>query len=64
MQEQRARATQQQLAADDPERLRWIRIERRYATIRGKALHLLMLHARHRWWWRSVRLLRRSSYLL
>lgn len=62
--ERRARAAHQRLAPDDPERLRWMRIERRYATIRGNALHLLMRHARHRWWWRSIRLLRRSLYLL
>lgn len=42
----RARKEYTERANDDPEHLSWLRIERRYATIRGNAQHLLIIHAR------------------
>ncbi|HEX6292435.1 MAG TPA: hypothetical protein VFZ66_24830 [Herpetosiphonaceae bacterium] len=30
----------------DPQRAAWTRIERRYATVRGNAQHLLLIHER------------------
>jgi hypothetical protein len=42
--EARARKESALLPADHPERASWLRIERRYATIRGNAQHLLLIH--------------------
>jgi hypothetical protein len=44
--EERARSSYRALAMDDPQRQCWQRIEQRYATIRGNALHLLIIHER------------------
>ncbi len=46
--EERARSAYRALAIDDPQRQCWQQIERRYATIRGNALHLLIIHERRR----------------
>ena len=42
--EHSARAEWIALSQDHPERAPWLRIERRYATIRGNAEHLLLIH--------------------
>jgi|GEM_PF-4330851 len=42
--EDRARVEYNMRAPEDPERGSWQRIERRYATIRGNAQHLLLIH--------------------
>jgi hypothetical protein len=42
--ESHARDESNALAADDPQRVMWARIERRYATVRGNAHHLLVIH--------------------
>jgi hypothetical protein len=39
-----ARNESHALDAADPERITWLRIERRYATVRGNAQHLLLIH--------------------
>lgn len=59
--EQHARTAQKALPSDDPERASWIRIERRYATIRGNAQHLLLVHDRQRY--RKHPLYRLGRYL-
>ena len=46
--EARARREYAALAPDDPQRASWLRIERRYATVRGNAQHLLLVHDWHR----------------
>lgn len=46
--EQRAQREQHALDPTDPQYDSWVRIERRYATIRGNALHLLFVHQRDR----------------
>jgi hypothetical protein len=45
--EQRAQREQTILDPADPQYASWVRIERRYATIRGNALHLLVVHQRN-----------------
>lgn len=42
--EARARKEYSALPPDDPQRATWLRIERRYATVRGNAQHLLLIH--------------------
>lgn len=42
--ETHARTESHTLDASDPQRLTWARIERRYATVRGNAQHLLLIH--------------------
>lgn len=42
--EARARQNYTTLSPEDPERASWLRIERRYATVRGNAQHLLLIH--------------------
>lgn len=59
--EQRARTAQKALLSDDLERASWIRIERRYATIRGNAEHLLLVHQRQHY--RQHPLYRLGRYL-
>jgi hypothetical protein len=44
--ESHARSQSSVLAVDDPQRVMWARIERRYATIRGNAQHLLVIQDR------------------
>ena len=42
--EARARREHAALPLEDPQRASWARIERRYATVRGNAQHLLLIH--------------------
>jgi hypothetical protein len=42
--EVQARKSSSALDVDDPQHAAWTRIERRYATIRGNAQHLLLIH--------------------
>lgn len=42
--EARARREYSALNPADPQHASWVRIERRYATIRGNAQHLLLVH--------------------
>lgn len=42
--EERARKEYGLLPPNDPQRASWVRIERRYATVRGNAQHLLLIH--------------------
>ena len=42
--EERARGEWAVLHPDDPLHTSWMRIEQRYATIRGNAQHLLIIH--------------------
>lgn len=42
--EARARKEYALLSPEDPQRASWVRIERRYATVRGNAQHLLLIH--------------------
>lgn len=42
--EDRARKEYAVLPPDDPQYASWVRIERRYATVRGNAQHLLVIH--------------------
>jgi hypothetical protein len=42
--EARARREYTALPLEDPQRAAWTRIERRYATVRGNAQHLLLIH--------------------
>lgn len=44
--ELRARKEYTTLTSEDPQYASWIRIERRYATVRGNAQHLLLIHDR------------------
>lgn len=44
--EARARKEYSTLSRTDPQHATWVRIERRYATIRGNAQHLLLIHER------------------
>jgi hypothetical protein len=62
--EERARASYCALGIDDPQRQSWQRIERRYATIRGNALHLLIIHDRRQQHNQPLYRLRRYLHLL
>lgn len=42
--EDQARQSHVRLDSVDPEYASWLRIERRYATVRGNAEHLLLIH--------------------
>ena len=46
--ETRARTEYAALNATDPQYRSWVRIERRYATVRGNAQHLLLIHDQRR----------------
>ena len=59
-----ARAEYRALSADHPERAPWLRIERRYATIRGNAEHLLIIHERQQTRRQPLYRLRRYLHLL
>jgi hypothetical protein len=52
------------LDANDPQRAVWARIERRYATIRGNAQHLLLIHDRMEQRRKPLFRLRRYLHLL
>ena len=62
--EQHARAAHKALPFDNPERASWIRIERRYATIRGNAEHLLLVHQQQHYRRQPLYRLRRYLHLL
>jgi hypothetical protein len=62
--EEYARESYRALGIDDPQRLAWQRIERRYATIRGNALHLLIIHDRRQQRHQPLYRLRRYLHLL
>lgn len=44
--EVRARKEYAVLSVEDPQYASWVRIERRYATVRGNAQHLLLIQTR------------------
>lgn len=59
-----ARAAYRALPIDHPERVLWARIERRYATVRGNAQHLLLIHERRQIRQQPIHRLRRYLNLL
>jgi hypothetical protein len=62
--ETRAREECASLDPTDPQHASWLRIERRYATIRGNAEHLLLIHQIRHQRSQSLSLIRRSLKLL
>lgn len=62
--ETRARKEYTILTAEDPQYASWIRIERRYATVRGNAQHLLLIHDRQQQRQQPVNRLLRYLHLL